>query len=625
MMQRSPFTRSSLALVAISLTIPLFSGCSGCPGGIGVELPHLLIEPTTLVFESVAAGDENLQWLTLSNAGEADLVIESIRVVEGDPSVFMPLHDGHLLTIEPAGSVEIGVLYRSDGESVRASLSISSNDVRSGGDARVRMQVVVPDGRLFAAPNPVDFGRVPLGEIRTQEVMLHNLNVAPLELRDIFVEGNAFEIIDGELVNHEVAYLIVDQPRAVTVRYESQGQTDMGQLIIRHDQGIEHIEVLGNADGPCVRVDPPTIDFGVVEAGSFQERVVTIESCSIAPSTALLDVFGIELGAPPIHPASADLSLEEVAITPLSIPPEGDESFIARYAPTGLGQDRGVIVLETNDPLYRSIEIPMTGVGVRRVGPLALAGCRAAGSDGPFLQELVTAPLSTLECTAIGSEGNLLEYTWEAFESPGGSTVFTPANAADTSVFVPLAGRYQVGVTVFDTEGLTDTAFVDIVSLSDDDIRVELTWVTPADPDQHDTSGADIDLHFLHPNGCWEDREWDVHYLNPGPNWGARSSSRDDPKLDLDDTDGAGPENVSLRNPEDVRYRVAVHYFRDHEFGPSFATVRVYIRGVLVFERSNKEMPYTDAWWLVADVDWPSGDVTPLDVSHIGPPPPDCP
>ena len=599
------------------------AGCGGLEGDTVEATPRLRIEPTTLQFDSISVGDESVRWLTLSNAGDADLIVDSISIVDGDPEVFMPLHDGRLITVEPQRSIEIGVLYRSDGQSVGATLSIRSNDARSGGDARVRVEVAVADGRIFAAPNPLDFGRVAEGEVLTEEILLYNLNPTPIDLRDIYVTGSAFELLEGGL-DRNVTTLIVDQPRAVTIRYESQGQTDQGALTIVHDQGSETIDLFGNVDTPCVRVAPPTIDFGVVQAGLFEERLVTVSSCSRTPSDSVLDVFGIELGGPPEHSASADLSLSEVTAAPFSLLGGQEVSFIARYAPTGLGQDDGVILVETNDPLDRSIEIPMVGVGVRRVGPLAMAGCRPLGSDGPFRSEVTTSPLGVLECSASRSDGDIIDYDWEAFDSPGGSTVFTPLGVARTSVFIPLAGTYQLGVTVADRDGLTDTAFVDVVSLADDDIRVELTWVTPSDPDQHDRVGSDIDLHFRHPNGCWHDLDWDVHYRNTGPNWGNPLSSADDPKLDLEDIDGAGPETVSLRNPESVRYPFAVHYFRDHDFGPSFATIRVYVRGILVFERSNKEMPYTDAWWIVGEIDWPSGEVIPIDESHIGPPPPAC-
>ena len=86
----------------------------------------------------------------------------------------------------------------------------------------------------------------------------------------------------------------------------------------------------------------------------------------------------------------------------------------------------------------------------------------------------------------------------------------------------------------------------------------------------------------------------------------------DDPGLDRDDTDGAGPENVNLNIPEEgLTYRVGVHYWNDHGFGPSLATVRVYIYTSLVFSVTDVELVNHDLWE-VAEIKWPSGQVDPV-------------
>lgn len=604
------------------LFLGLLAGCEGCAEQNEGE-PTMLLEPARLTFGEVPAGGEDIQWVTIRNTGEVELVIFSINVTGSDSDAFIPLHDGGHVVIAAGSTLDVGVLYRSDSASVRGDLTILSNDPLRRGISVVPMTVDAPDG-LLLSPDPVDFGRVPRGGIRTHEVTLHNLGIAPIELRDIFVTNNEFEIISGGL-NGEVEFLYSDESRGVVVRYESEGGTSVGSLVVRHAEGSESIQINANSDAPCVEINPPSVDFGEIQSGSFEEAVVTISSCSSAPSTAVVEISDVRLGTPPFHSASADFSLEEVALSPFSIAPRGTAPFIIRYAPSAAGPDSGVAIIETNDPFFGAVEIPMTGTGVQRVGPLAWAGCRPMGSNGPFLREVLTTPRTTLECSAGDSDGAIDEWDWDTYDSPGGSTRFSPDDAELTTVSVALSGEYQLGVTVTDAEGLSSTAFVDIFSLSTDDIRVEATWSTPGDPDPDDDFGADIDLHFLHPNGCWRDPTWDVSFRNPAPNWGDLHSEGDDPSLDADDTTGSGPENVGLRNPESVRYGVAVHYYGDHEFGPSLVTMRVYVRGILVFNAENKELPYSDSWWLVGGVEWPSGVMHSVDSTHQGPPPPPCP
>jgi hypothetical protein len=97
------------------------------------------------------------------------------------------------------------------------------------------------------------------------------------------------------------------------------------------------------------------------------------------------------------------------------------------------------------------------------------------------------------------------------------------------------------------------------------------------------------------------------------PLWGSlKSLDRDAPTLDRDDTDGEGPENLNLDSPEDgSQYRVGVHYWANHGFGASFATLRVYIYGELASKKTGVKMVERDLWE-VCTVDWPSGVVTPM-------------
>jgi hypothetical protein len=156
-------------------------------------------------------------------------------------------------------------------------------------------------------------------------------------------------------------------------------------------------------------------------------------------------------------------------------------------------------------------------------------------------------------------------------------------------------------------------------------LHVELLWKTPADPDETDKGqgvGADMDLHFAHPlaqsqdldcDGTadpWFSQPFDVFWFNPTPKWGSAATADDDARLDLDDTDGGGPENVNLDTPqgtvaEPQQYPIGVHYWNDHGFGKSFATVRVYVLGKLAVELLDQELKPVDMWY-VGKINWPN-------------------
>ena len=175
---------------------------------------------------------------------------------------------------------------------------------------------------------------------------------------------------------------------------------------------------------------------------------------------------------------------------------------------------------------------------------------------------------------------------------------------------------------------LPQKSCAEVSVVPEDAIHVELTWHTAADANEQDTgpdAGSDLDLHLGHAyakqadvdgDGApdpWFSNPFDAFWFNPGPNWGGWASSADDPRLDLDDTDGAGPENMNLGAPEGttqqpVAYDVGVHYWHDHGFGPSTATVRIWIDGVLVAMLGPQPMQPLDMWH-VARIWWPNKQV----------------
>ena len=152
-------------------------------------------------------------------------------------------------------------------------------------------------------------------------------------------------------------------------------------------------------------------------------------------------------------------------------------------------------------------------------------------------------------------------------------------------------------------------------------VHVELVWSTPGDPDPADAgpdAGADVDLHFAHPlavgedidgDGApdgWFDVPFDAHFCNPKPNWGSLDpKAGDDPGLDRDDQDGAGPENVVADALEGGRrYRVAAHYWNAHGYGPSSLTLRIYLGGALAWTSPTVEL-IEDDLWEIAELLWP--------------------
>lgn len=246
-------------------------------------------------------------------------------------------------------------------------------------------------------------------------------------------------------------------------------------------------------------------------------------------------------------------------------------------------------------------------------------GSDTTGNDTTWVEGVVTprveiggqsvdraTPGQPLELSVEVGEGALpvAGYRWSVDQPSDSYVTFLPGADIEAPTFTPwVVGTYTFYLDVIDTQGVVRRAGSHLLRVAPTDgLHVELTWRTPGDPDESDSGGAggssagsDVDLHLRHAQSDkWFDWTYDCYWENPNPEWGFFGGP-DNPALDRDDTDGAGPEVISLESPEANTYRVGVHYWSDWSYGPSIATVRIFLGGVLV-ESWETELVDSDLW-----------------------------
>jgi hypothetical protein len=217
-----------------------------------------------------------------------------------------------------------------------------------------------------------------------------------------------------------------------------------------------------------------------------------------------------------------------------------------------------------------------------------------------------TVPLTEVTLTGEGiDDGTIVRYQWRLVSSEPGSAAEPPRPATGpTTRFLPdIVGQYEIELRVTDDDGETDSCVFVVRAIATEGLRVEMFW---------DTDGTDMDTHLLSPEGTRWFTDTDCYYGNcdfssgdvlewydPGPD--------DNPRLDIDNTTGFGPENINVDEPEPGTYRVGIHAFR----GSARVTVRIYCGGSTDEPRqtfgpvslSGRGASFDNHFWRVADVE----------------------
>lgn len=182
-----------------------------------------------------------------------------------------------------------------------------------------------------------------------------------------------------------------------------------------------------------------------------------------------------------------------------------------------------------------------------------------------------------------------------------GSTQFSQPiliNDGDNTIIVNCYGEAENGLSVFASTVINIVGELPIL-----DIFTELRW---------NTDESDVDFHLLPPGADMDDlwTDEDCYYSNSESYWGGF--------LDVDDTDGYGPEHITVPTvTQDGIYRLFIHYYDDDGAGTSQAYVDVSTQNGEVhsfgpYALTNDGSDNAGDVWEVCTFEFPSKTITPV-------------
>jgi hypothetical protein len=466
-----------------------------------------------------------------------------------------------------------------------------------------------------------DFADVGIGRPKLFSFVLKNPSPVDLEVKSITVEGPgaAHFTLEGAVPNVVEHGQIGSTGKIVTVKYSPETETDeTADIVIVSDaENLEegenvviHLTGSGkNLGSPQLTVDPAQCDFGDVgvgvrafcdlSLGNTGNQELAINNVRFTDETPAPDVFGNESPFP----------------IPTYISP-GTAVSVRFYAvPNTTGEITGGLVLESTDPEKPTVTVPFIVRGAE--SPTAIARVKsingaANSSPTPAIEPLDDVVISGDQSVGQGG-ATITGYAWEIVSKPPESSVTLSApNGMDTGFRfssaqgivngLDVAGTFVVRLTVTDSNGAVsqNDARVTLNAVPTEGLHIQLSWSAPVD---------DIDLHL----GKGNNPDWcstnDCYFSNctfSGPNWDGQSGfTAGDPKLDIDDLNGFGPENINIDTPVNGSYVIGVHAYSGNPnptFTPTDVTVKIFVGGALAEEIYGHLQSKND-FWEVARVD----------------------
>ncbi len=443
--------------------------------------------------------------------------------------------------------------------------------------------------RVAVAPGNVDFGQHAVPLAASTEMYVTNSGQARADINlalsgpDAGVFSLPFE--EAEIAAGDTLTVAMGFVPATYLQYQASLIVTSNDL----DNPEITVDVLGegiHAPTPDIEIDRLTLDFGNVAGGSTVMDFINLTNAG----DATLELGLITAGG------SGSFSLGSDPSNAL-IGPGDTVPVIVQYSPSDDSGDNGSLSFASNDPDEPEVDVLLLGNGGSDIDyPVAEIDC--PGTSAPPQWVALSASDS------YDPEGHKpLEYEWTlSIRPPGSQAELTNLYTDATSLFTDSAGDYEVKLVVENAIGTRSAAArCNIAAIPIDELHVELSW---------DTSQADLDLHLLEDGVPFYQSPGDCNWCNKNPKWAADGTA-DDPRLDLDDQYGYGPENINILEPADGQYHVKVHYFDDHGDDAVTATVRIYAYQELVYQDS--QVMHRNDRWDVAVVNWPDGTAGHVD------------
>ena len=379
------------------------------------DVPHLVVDPSTLHFDDSPVGLETVQSLTVSNFSGVPGDLDIALAANGCDIFSLPGISGPV-TLQSGESISIPVActpLTEDPFSCTLILGGGANDVQLIGNGRVYTIA-------WEAPTEVDFGSVSTGLSTNLPVVIRNTGDFEFSIEPIIPPSCAeFGIVNGGTP----ATLQPGEQRTINVNFHP---TVLGTFSCFLDLGdvVPPVNLVGIGREPNLNwtITPASLDFGPIGVGAAQELTVTINNTG---EGAFL--------VSPVIPDSCSVFTITGGAAPLSVDPGATHTVTVRFSPLEEGVDYPCS-LDLGNVLP---DVPLSGSGQVSIIDWRAPTSHDFGAVGVGQIANFTFTVSNIGNTGFQVDPDLADNSQGFWLTSGTSTFLNPGQVMNLTV------RYQ--------------------------------------------------------------------------------------------------------------------------------------------------------------------------------------
>jgi hypothetical protein len=415
-------------------------------GTVAPLQPKLTVSPSVVDAGSAQIGSKTTSNVTLSNTGNADLIVSTMTV---NGAAFTLNGITTPKVISSGQSATISVVYAPTAAGTDSGIiSITSNDPSSPAAIALNASgTSAPVGHLTLSPSTLSFGGVAVGSSSVLSATVTNTGVAAVHISSAFASGAAFS--ESGLV--APATLAAGQSAQIHVTYTPTTTGLVGGTVgISSDApgAAPGLSLSGTGVQAGISVSPASISFGSLINGQSKSQPVVITNT----------------GTGNLHISQLSATGAGVTITgltaPLTIAPGQSSAFNVQFAPLTSGTTTGTVSVVSNAPSSPA-SVAVSGAAVAATSNLVV-------SPGSLSFGNVNAGASASQNVTITNMGNSnatisqVSVSGLGFAASGVATPLTLAPSQSATLNVQFSPKTPVAfsgsVAIVSTSGTATVA-----------------------------------------------------------------------------------------------------------------------------------------------------------------------